>query len=194
MTVNPLVVEELRALFKAGATPSRLIEHLVTRHGGEPNEHALIQEYFREAFGVAIVRGLRPFDDYRHEDLRYAFLNQDLLHEMIEKQASWNPGRTTDNSGERSWLDSLTATDPTEQVRKAEATGMPELADVWNSLKPAERSVINRIIAGFNTRAEMATILARLAERLQQQVRELTKELRKEPTRNGAEAAGSKTI
>jgi hypothetical protein len=48
MRPDPLVVEELRKLFIAGATPSRLIKHIVARHAHEEKLYTLIQVYFRE--------------------------------------------------------------------------------------------------------------------------------------------------
>src|SRR5437762_17538 len=90
MSTRPEVIGELRSLFKDGATPSRLIRHIVERHNGERTFHSLIQAYFLDAFGVPIVRGLNPADDYQHADLRYAFLNEQLVHEMIQKRSEWD--------------------------------------------------------------------------------------------------------
>ena len=55
-------------MFEGGATPSRLIRHIADRHEGDAGLHSLIQEYFLEAFGVPIVRGLNPNDDYQRRD------------------------------------------------------------------------------------------------------------------------------
>ena len=52
MNTRPEVINELRSLFKEGATPSRLIRHIVERHAGERTFHSLIQAYFHEAFGL----------------------------------------------------------------------------------------------------------------------------------------------
>jgi hypothetical protein len=174
------IIEELRVLFREGATPSRLMRHIVGRHPDEKNRHALIQDYFREAFGVDLVRGLKPFDDYAHADLRYAFLNQDLLHGMAAKRATWDSGKAPTAGAAPSWLDSLEATDLQELIREAEASGLPELAEGWVKLNPKERSAVCRIIAGFNLRSETVQLLARLVERLQQKVLELESEPRKE--------------
>jgi len=92
MDIRSEVVTELRSLFRDGATPSRLIRRIVELHPGETHFY-LIQDYFREAFGVPIVRGLSRLDDYQRADLRLAYLNQMLLHEMIEKKTEWDHGR-----------------------------------------------------------------------------------------------------
>ena len=184
MSVNPLVIEELRAMFREGATPSRLIQHIVTRHGEERNWHGLIQDYFKDAFAVPIVRGLKPLDNYHYEDLRYAFLNQDVLHEIIEKQSGWNSEEANTPPPATGWLHSLSATNAEEAIKKAESAGMPELADYWDRLDSRERLVLCRLIGGFNRRSEMVKILASLAERLQQRILELENELRKEREAN----------
>jgi hypothetical protein len=105
MSTRPEVINEIRSLFEGGATPSYLIRHIAERHPGDRALHALIQAYFHEAFGVPIVRGLSPGNDYRHADLRYAFLNEQLVHQMIQRRNEWNSNRAG------SWLDSLNARD-----------------------------------------------------------------------------------
>ena len=95
MSIQASVIQELRSLFKDGATPSRLIQHIVSRHPQERNWHGLIQAYFREGFGVSIVRGLPPAENYADINLRYAYLNEDLLHEMVHMRSSWDQDITT---------------------------------------------------------------------------------------------------
>jgi hypothetical protein len=90
MRVRPEVIAELRALFKTGATPSRLISHIAERHRAEPALHALIQEYFWPAFAVPLVRGLQCPGAHGPVDLRDAFLNEQLVHDLIEKRPEWD--------------------------------------------------------------------------------------------------------
>jgi hypothetical protein len=168
MSVRPEVQEELRLLFRQGATPSRLIQLIAERHRGEQSLHGLIQIYFLETFGVPIVRGLNPLDDYESIGLKYAFLNDDVLHWMIEARTTWDQ-----SSSEQSWLDALTATSIDERLRKAKEQPYSELSRNWDKLDDKERFVIQRLIAGLNGRSEQVRILARLAERLQQRVNEL---------------------
>jgi hypothetical protein len=179
MNIKPLVVEELRALFREGSTPSRLIQHIIERHEGEQNCYSFIQAYFREAFGVDIVRGLRPLDKYQHSDLRDAFLNNDLLHEIVEKQSTWNLDANHAEAANASWLAGLTAKSIDEHYDKA-AQGVAELGDLWNRLDPKEQAFIQRMVAGDNWNYEQIKILIRLAERLQQRVTELESQLKKE--------------
>ena len=162
----PEVIRELRAMFKEGATPSRLIRHIVERHEGEHSFHLLIQRYFLQGFGVPIVRGLNPIDDYQHADLRFAYLNQMLLHEMIEKRPEWD----TDESN--SWADSLTATEVHQRIREAEAYLPPDLKRCWPLMTAKEQRYILVSFASANYLSETVKIMSRLVEALQQQLLE----------------------
>jgi hypothetical protein len=172
MSTRPEVVNELRWLFKGGATPSRLIRHIVERHEGERSYHALIQEYFLEAFGIPIVRGLNPIDDYQHADLRYAFLNEWLVHEMIQRRKEWDT-ELTETSEAGAWLDSLAAGDDKQRFREVQSVNLPDLDVCWPRLAPEERDYIHRSLASARGLYESVKILSRLAECLQQQLIEL---------------------
>jgi hypothetical protein len=164
------VISELRSLFKDGATPSRLIRHIVERHEGERNIHLLVQAYFLEAFDVPIVRGLNPTDDFLEPDLRYAFLNEQIVHEMIQKRSEWDT--TTGTNGTSDWLDSVKATDDQERIRQTQSEPIPELSRCWDQLTPKEQIFIHRSLASANGLYESVKILSRLAESLQQQLAE----------------------
>jgi hypothetical protein len=170
MNPRPEVVSELRSMFKEGATPSHLIRHIVERHEGEQNYHALIQMYFLEAFGIPIVRGLNPTDHYQHVDLRYAFLNEQLVHDMIQKRDEWDVGVDAGACGTGSWLDPLRAGDDQKRINQVQAATIPELSQCWAQLTPKEQYFIQRTLATANGLYESVKILARLAECLQQQL------------------------
>jgi hypothetical protein len=178
MTIKPSVIEELRSLFKGGATPSRLIQHIVARHPNEERDwHGLIQAYFREGFGVPIVRGLVPAETYGDMDLRYAYLNEDVLHEMVQARSAWDRDETAPEGALPSWLDALTATSPLDRLHEARQRGpSPDLAESWSSLSESERRAIQLANSGYQGRTEMVRILARLAERLQQRIVALEQE------------------
>jgi len=175
MTTHAEVIDELHVLFKNGATPSRLVRHVAERHPAEPALHALIQEYFREAFAIPLVRGLGSHDDYKLVDLRYAFLNEHLVHEMLEKRAEWDRGPARTVNGREPWLDPLVATSDQDRIRQTQSTTFPELSQSWHRLTGKEQAFIQRSIASANRLYETVKILARLAERLQQLVVELEK-------------------
>jgi hypothetical protein len=167
------VINELRSLFEVGATPSRLIRHIVERHAGERAFHSLIQAYFHEAFGIPIVRGLNPIDDYQHADLRYAFLNEQLVHEMIQRRSEWDSGAADGTKEFWSWLDSLTASDDKQRLRSVQSVKLPDLSECWSRLTPDEQHYIQRSLASANGLHETVKILSRLVECLQRRLDEV---------------------
>jgi hypothetical protein len=173
MSTRPEVINELRSLFKDGATPSRLIRHIVERHAGDRTVHALIQGYFHDAFGIPIVRGLSPIDDYQHADLRYAFLNEHLVHEIIQRRSEWDSGGGVGTSGSGSWLDTLSATDAKQRISAMQSVTLPDLSRCWSQLTPDEQYYITMSMASANGLCETVKALSRLAECLQQKIVEL---------------------
>jgi hypothetical protein len=173
MNTRHEVINELRSLFKEGATPSRLISLIAERHEGERSLHTLIQSYFLEAFGIPIVRGLDPTDDYQRTDLHHDFLNEQLIHDMVQKRSDWDAGLVAGSSESGSWLDSLKAVDDEQRINQVQAIAIPELSRCWPQLTPKEKGYIQRSIATANGLYESVKILSRLAECLQQQVAEL---------------------
>ncbi len=141
MAIKASVIEELRSMFKEGATPSRLIQHIVARHPNEErNWHGLIQAYFREGFCVPIIRGLNPAETYGDVDLRYAYLNEDVLHEMVQTRSMWDHDLTKPEERLPSWLDSLVATSPLDRLHQAPQLGPPpDLRESWSRLSDPER-------------------------------------------------------
>lgn len=173
MTTRPEVIAELRSLFKHGATPSRVIRHIVERHEGERSLYPLIQAYFHEAFGVPIVRGLSPVDSYDHADLRYAFLNDQLVHEMIQDHNQWETAAAEAN-GAVSWLEGLSATDAREQLRQVTTAPVSaELRRCWDIMTQRERDYIALMTASAKGLSEKVRALSNLAEALQLRINEL---------------------
>jgi|SRR5579872_1681526 len=173
MNTRTEIINELRSLFKDGATPSRLIRHIVERHEGERSLHALIQSYFLEAFGIPIVRGLNPTDDFQHTDLHYSFLNEQLIHDMVQKRSEWDAGFVAGSSETESWLDSLKAADDDQRISQVQSVAISELSRCWPNMTPKEQAYIQGSLATANGLYQSVKILARLAECLQQQVAEL---------------------
>lgn len=169
MTVRPEVIDELRSLFKEGATPSRLMRQIAERHADEPDQYGLIQEYFLEAFAVPIVRGLKPQDDFRNTGMQYAFLNHHLLHELAVRRSEWDAEHDRDSQ----WLDGAAVTDHETRVSSLERPALPELRRIWSDLTADERAAVLRASATSAGHLETVKLLARLAERLQSRVNEL---------------------
>src|SRR5262245_27722747 len=116
MAVNPEVIAELRSLFKVGATPSRLIQHILLRPPDEPNWFSLVQDYFGQAFSAPLVQisKQRPAPD--SGDLSQAFLNIHLIHQILERRSDWDRNNGTAAAVDTPWFQPLTATDEVELI------------------------------------------------------------------------------
>ncbi|MCI0459148.1 MAG: hypothetical protein L0Z62_19500 [Gemmataceae bacterium] len=168
LSTRPQVVAELRALFREGNTPSRLIKHIVACHPGEQHLFSLIQQYFREAFAVPLVRVTNRPEDYASDDLRFAHLNVHLIHQIIQHRHEWDTPAEPGPGGEPGWLDALVATDEVELIQQAEPANLAEFSPSWDQLDPQVQKYIKRLFGNVNALYEKVLILARLAERLQQ--------------------------
>jgi len=177
MSPDPRVIAELRALFKAGATPSRLVRHVVAEHGNGPDTDRLVRAYFREAFGVPMFRASASLLTLPPEQLAFSGVTARCVHEMVEHRAEWDADDTTS-----SWLDALTATDAGVSFDRVSPERTPELAGVWDQLDESTRNLLRRLFSSNQNLGEQVAILARLAEQLQQQVIAL-KQVRDEPAR-----------
>jgi hypothetical protein len=172
MVTDPRVVAELRAMFREGSTPSRLIQHIAACHGNEDRLFFLIQDYFREAFAVPLVRASNVRAERTQNDLRLAHLNIDLVHEMVQHRSEWDNAPETNGGGRQGWLDSAVATDEGELIERAQPATLPELSGCWGELGEGARNYIKRLIGNVNALYERVQILARLAESLQQRLNE----------------------
>ncbi len=151
MPIDPSVVDALRAMFNDGATPSRLIRFIISRHQNDLGWHHLVQQYFREAFLVPVVRIMNDRDAWAEADLSHWDLNIHLLHRMIENRPLWNqtPSRTeTNQQCQQSWIESLVATDESELIRQAQPPA--ELAESWPDLAPGVKEYVGRITGNLN--------------------------------------------
>jgi hypothetical protein len=169
-------------MFKEGATPSRPIQHIVARHPDEGNWHGLIQEYFREAFAVQSVRGQSPAEMYTDIDLRYTYLNEDLLHEMVQTRSSWDQALNDREAGPPSWLDTLVATSAIDRLQEGKQLAPPpDFSEAWKQLSDSDRAGIIRVNSSYRGRTELVHILARLVECLQQKLFTLEHSVKGEP-------------
>ena len=170
MQTDPLLVSDLRALFKAGATPSTLIRCIADRHPGEPEIDRLVRAYFREAFFVPMLRVGRESVAEIAQGIGSPSLNGIAVHRMVATRSEWDKPTPDDGTPQPCWLDSLTATDESQLLKKVEAGTLPELAGSWDRIDEPGRRFIARAIASAQALYEKVQILAALAERLQQQI------------------------
>ena len=161
MTADPCVIAELRDLFRGGATPSRLVRHVVARHAGEPQVDRLVRAYFREAFGVPMFRANADLLTLPPELLSFAGVSADTIHQIVARRAEW------DTSGVPSWMDTLTATDPGQFP---ERTAPDESQLLGGSVPDHSPESVRRLTATAQHLHEQVAILSRLVEQLQGQV------------------------
>src|SRR4051812_33297939 len=123
MASRSAILEELRELLKNGATPSRLLRHIIVQHPGEVLTHWALREYLEEAFHLSEVRLLQSDTNYTILDLRYAVLNRTVMPEIVRQRTEWDHSGQSSSRKERCWLDGLVAIYP-EQA-KVEAQHIP---------------------------------------------------------------------
>ena len=174
MTTDSRVISELRDMFRAGATPSRLIDHVIDRHGNSNETYSLIQSYFEEAFEVPLVRVSKAIlERPKQDDLQYAHLNFQLLHQMLLHRNTWDDRTEVESKAEPVWYDPVEVTDRFALIEKARGGNYPELDSVWDKLDPHAKQYIFQLVGSVNICYESAILLTRLCEQLQQRLNEL---------------------
>jgi hypothetical protein len=177
------LIRELRQLFLDGATPSYLIRHVADRLGESDRLHFAISDYFREAFGVPLVRNVVSNEDYS-PDPRHSHFTRDVVPEIIERLGEWN---TEPVAG--LWLERASVAPLSEHV--ARLASVPDgLTGVWGQMSDKEKAAVLRKSARINRDWEVMKALALLAERLQQKVVELEARLKEQPIPQSADGGG----
>ena len=170
MKTDPLVVNELRERFKAGATPSALVRIVAERYQDEPSVDVLVRVYFREAFLVPMLLiGKEQVEEVARGGGAVA-LNSRYVHRMVAARSEWDKPAVGDGAPQPSWLDAVTATDESVLLKQVEAGTLPEAARWWNQIDEQGQRFITRVIANARVLHERVQILATLAEQLQQQL------------------------
>lgn len=172
MVPDPIVIAELQALFKTGATPSRLMRHIITHHEPLPMPEIdrLIRAYFREAFCVPMFRESASLLATGPEGLKIAGINASVIHRMIEMRQAWD--QESGNQVE-SWMDNLVASDQGDLNDRVNPELFPELTGVWNQLEDTAKQYLRRLIGNSQGIYEQVNILSVLVEQLQMQIMEL---------------------
>ncbi len=171
--MDKTLADELRRRFIDGATPSELMHLIATHHKDDRCLHFIIGDYFREAFGIPLLRNVVPDKDYA-PDLHHAHFNRDVVPEMVQRIGAWN-----DVNLDGSWLNGLSVHSVREHVVRLKDIRIEELERVWGDLNEKEKLFILRKIAFINYDWEVIKALSLLTERLQQKIVELGGQLRK---------------
>lgn len=174
MPASESIIRELRILFKKGATPSRLIRHIIRRLPGELVTAWVLREYLEQAFCLPMVRLIQPGVDYSHDNPCFVALNRTLIPEIVQRRHEWDLEQEQSKDTTSCWFDGLISTSPEGARDAASQTAHPNLsASTWASLSPEEQDALRLQMAGIKTVSERATLLVHLVERLQQQVEAL---------------------
>jgi hypothetical protein len=174
MATDPRVVAELREMFVAGATPSRLIRHIAGRHDGEPWPR-LVGEYFAQAFSVVTVVADGWPETQDLDDVDPSELDRELLRDMVGRSHLWRPSNEADAPAWWDGLRSVAGSEP-ELLDRLRPEGEPALREVWDSLPERTRSHIRRATVNAAAYHQYTAVLTRLVERLQDQVLRLEQE------------------
>ncbi len=168
------LIDELRRMFLDGATPSQLMNQIASQHGDDPRLHFVIKDYFREAFGIQLLRNVNSDGDYAPHG-RHAHFNRDIIPDIVERIEEWNQA-----SLEGSWLGGNVIRSLSEHVEHLESARFDELDRVWATLNEREKLFIIRKIAMKDYYWEVVKLLASMAERLQEKVINLEERLNRE--------------
>jgi hypothetical protein len=182
MHYDQTIIGEMRTMLLDGATPSRIVRHVLERTSaeGSPRCRAIVQGYFGEAFNI-LLRGLPADPAQITSAFSNPYMNQHPLHRIIQWGADWVP-----QSQDGSWIDDLEANDPGELNDSVDLNRETELAGVIDDLDDPARTAIKRWIGNINYLYELVQILAALAERLQQKIDGLEEQLGNETETVGA--------
>jgi len=177
MPTEAEIIQELRTLFKKGATPSRMVRYVVQRFPDQQVSIWTICEYLEKAFCIPMVRLIRPGVDLSSDLRLCAAINRNLIPEIISLQADWDKSDDPDFLSD-CWFDGLNSTTPHEAKALASVHRNYDVSEAtWESLSESEKESLRLQTASTHTLVENVKILATLAERLQQQVEELEQRL-----------------
>lgn len=168
MTTEPQLVEELRILFRKGATPSRLIRRLAENYTGDRPWSFFVSDYFWAAFQVPIrvPESSRP---PATNEMNFESLNRHEIHEILERRAVWDD----ESLSAGAWYRSLIATDDLTQLENIRPEQHPELTASWTGLDSKARDYLRMRLANAVGYYERMLILSALTEQLQRRIEEL---------------------
>ena len=174
MQVDPQIVAELRAMFLNGATPSRLVRYIVSRHEGDQDWATYVESYFTEAFSVTLLMDRYPTPvDLDQIDL--SDLDGEILRDMVGRQVAWR--ESVSHPSGSAWCDGLSvSSDDLTMNQKIRPESHPALTDSWASMTPRAREFVRQAMVNAQGYYERMQVFARLAERLQEQINELERQ------------------
>ena len=166
--MNSLVIEELRDLFRSGASIAKLFQHVRDRLGDTATnmECGIL---LRSAFGLGpagwyLTSYTESFGDGTEPDWKLTWC---FLSKILENRTEWDVSHD-----EPTWYDGLSKTPPTERYELA-ATTHGVTRESWEKLTESDRKTIQSIESSRLKLDEESMVLAALIEQLQRRVNEL---------------------
>jgi hypothetical protein len=172
MTDRAQLLDDLRMRIEDGATPSRLIRHVLDVLGATISYSELC-DVLQDAFQLPVVR-ISPSSLAPQHDHRGVVLNKTLLMEIVHRRGDWDAGRSQEHPMAQSWMDGLALRSPEEirnEVRTAPVPGLN--AKSWSALTSEEQDALHGHLTGTIVLAQRVEVLSRLVERLQEKICEL---------------------
>jgi hypothetical protein len=170
------IIQDLRHLCKDGATPSRLIQHIV-RWVGITVSYRDIIEILEKAFTLPIVR-IGPSVGSSDTKVKGDVLNKTLLMEIVERRAEWDEASSSTTPFLPSWMDGLRAASPQnteDNLRSSPIAGLSNEKRAILSLD--EQNAIYVQLSSAVLFSQRVEVLSKLAERLQEKINELEEKL-----------------
>jgi len=167
---NEIVYEDIRDLFRSGASVAELVRFSSERLGPTARQHEFAKAV-RDAFGLTpegwyVLSSTESFGSGKVPD---SLLTWVYLREILLLRDKWD----TPANGTPRWYDGLEKTQSKERHAEAEETRGGISKEGWAALSKEDRDNIRMIEATRLGLSEDVQILAALAERLQQRVNEL---------------------
>lgn len=171
MELQPEIISELRAMFKDGATPARMVEYIRLHEGAKRPWFAVVMQYFFAAFRCTSIRVPARVEEYGTCSQKLVKTSPDVLHDIILQREHWENEES--EVREEHWFDALTAADLMEHLEQVDLAAIPELANSLEHIDAQGQEYIKTRFASACRHYEQVRILSHLAERLQQKVLEL---------------------
>jgi hypothetical protein len=169
MTPDPAIVADLRRLFLAGATPSRLIRLIASRHASDADWPRYVYSYFWAAFSIVFARIEHQAHNTFLDATDMSRFNEEELHDIVASAKEWLIDSTEDDTLP-AWFDSVDVHDDFAVAENINPETHPSLVDSWPLMDEKARQFIRQSMINSQGYYERMRILAKLAERLQCQV------------------------
>jgi hypothetical protein len=167
------MIEEIRMVFREGATPARIVHYIMDRCAPSAVTDHDIKEYFRDAFALSPHYATMIYhlvDLVRSDDEeRLAGTTWRLVAELVRTREEWDDVGGLRHKRSPSWYDEI-ETKVWLYDDASESLSCFMGKESWERLSQRDQNAIASIEISHLTCCENMLILARLVERLQQKL------------------------